>query len=470
MIAISRDSPPAVFVASVLIHTSGIVLLLQYLFMRHLCLQCQRPVSAFPPISSPRPLRGLSRGSLSDYSITSDDYSRKRRRPYTTYGDGGEYINYLRRGSSDPHFDPGLPQNVRGDQTASGGRIPLRSPSLTSNTRQGNSNEMRRSRSLNSGEGRLSIKIESPSSATPSRSGSINRSGSVKDKAPERPQLRRTKSGSIFKENLAEVRFEEGTMPASNDSRPLSSKGKSPSREISVQAQGPSTTLRPVLLPPLRDGWQSSTRVSPTTAETKEISTGLASPTRAISNSSQPGSNLKPSNEDSMNFDATSSQQAFRFPFEGPSVVRSQAIEYQEDYADWKSKTPKTPTSTNSLLSMPGPHTWPVGPEGLIEPDPPFASEDRQYMLSTPSESRLSTITEEGTIRESIVQTPTNLMLSELLASMRESSSDDVSSRLSPTTALDGRETDSYRTASRLSIQPIPENPSESRTSQDAVV
>lgn len=144
-------------------------------------------------------------------------------------------------------------------------------------------------------------------------------------------------------------------------------------------------------------------------------------------------------------------------------MARSHAIEYEEDYSNWK---PKTDPST-SALSQPGPYSWPVGPEDLVEPDPPFASEDRGY---PPSESRLSTITEEGTIRESIVHTPTNLMLSELLSSTRETSSDDGSSRFSPTQGLEGREADAYRTTSRLSIEPIPESESESNTLRDAAV
>ena len=62
-------------------------------------------------------------------------------------------------------------------------------------------------------------------------------------------------------------------------------------------------------------------------------------------------------------------------------------------------------------------HSWQLQLEDLLDPDPPFASENRHYICSTPSdsrpsESRLSTITEEGTVRESVA-TPPNIIVTD---------------------------------------------------------
>lgn len=258
MIALSKFSEPAVFVASVLIHTSGIVLLIQYLFMRHTCQQChqsfRRP--AFPEISHPQNFRVLSRRSLSDSSVNSDEFTRKRRRPYTTYGSGGEYINYLRRGSLDTQFDLSFRSTGRVTQTASGRRIPVRSPSNGSTPRPGSSTELRRSGSTHNAERRSISGVGSPRSTTPVAFES------AMDKSPEKPlPLRRTKSGSIFRENLEDSTWneKEASRPGSSGNRSTSSKGKgTPSRELTIQAQGPSVGLKPVLLPPLRDPLRSA--------------------------------------------------------------------------------------------------------------------------------------------------------------------------------------------------------------------
>jgi hypothetical protein len=453
MTAVSSFSSPAVFIASVLIHTPGIILLLQYLFMRHEYLQSYQPVKRkFPLVTEQLPTRELPRRSLSDASITSDDFTRKRRRPYTTYGGGTEYINYLRRRSFDGNMDLAISSYLRGDQTASGRRIPVRSPTITSQTRVGGSLEILRSNSV---ERRSISRRDSPGSAPPSRSGS------TQERVSERPQLRRTRSGSIFKENIDEVIFEkEESRPGSSD-RPTS-KGKITPRELTVQAQGPSTALRPVLLPPLKDPVRV-TRVTPVVIpDLEDLSRQLTTPPRSNSTSPKPRSILKSPIMDSIENRPSSSQSGFQFPFDPPPMTRSQPVEYEEDYTNWK---PKTPPSTSNLLNMPGPYTWPIGPEDLVEPEPPFAAEDRQYMSSTPSESRLSTITEEGTIRESMVQTPTNAALAEVLASMRDSSDEDRSSQFfSPMSGLESRESETPRATSRLSIPPIPENSVESES------
>jgi hypothetical protein len=72
-------------------------------------------------------------------------------------------------------------------------------------------------------------------------------------------------------------------------------------------------------------------------------------------------------------------------------------------------------------------HTWPLLVEDLVEPDPPFASADRHYFCPTPtdsrpSDSRLSTITEEGTIRESLAPTPPNIIITDTSQHTRDDS------------------------------------------------
>src|SRR5208282_1220778 len=65
-----------------------------------------------------------------DYSTMSEEYTRKRRRPHTTYGGGGDY---LRRESFNSSWESLQPITV--DRTASGRRIPPRSPKFDSRPR-----------------------------------------------------------------------------------------------------------------------------------------------------------------------------------------------------------------------------------------------------------------------------------------------------------------------------------------------
>jgi hypothetical protein len=450
MIALSRFSDPAVYVASIVIHVSGTVLLFQYLLTRDTCTR-----SHYPPqrartndmTQSFDRLRGLSHRPLSEYSVTSEDFTRKRRRPYTTYGGGDEYLRQLRRGSLDLTAEATMSAwlGPRADRTASGRRIPRRSVSVGSSSHVSGSLEMRRSRSLSSADRRPLMRGEEAKS-----------SGSGSGKEKERPPLRRTKSGSIFRENFDDVQRTEREVSA-----PL---GSGSSSQMSQEQESTVSVLKPILLPPLRNPLQSAAAIRAQT-EMEEAASRPQSRPRSASVSGEPPLRVSLITSPSESGTDTSSESAssnFTFPFASQSQSsQARLVQYEEDFAHWRAQNV---SMTSTLLSQPGPHTWPVGPADLLEPDPPFAMEDRPY-VATPTESRLSTITEEGTIRESMT-TPTNIHLAEILSAMRASPSEEGAARATtptmPRWVTHGTEAEMQRerAPSRLSNHPLAESTS----------
>ena len=171
--SLSRTSEPAVYVASIVIHTSGILLLYQYLFMRNTCSKCNGDSSGNTrktDLAHSQLRHDPLRRSLSDYSTMSEEYTRKRRRPHTTYGGGGDY---LRRESFNSSWESLQPTTV--DRTASGRKIPPRSPKVDSRPRTAESksadrvsgSELKRSKSYAGKEKSSSMRQEDLSTSVP---------------------------------------------------------------------------------------------------------------------------------------------------------------------------------------------------------------------------------------------------------------------------------------------------------------
>jgi hypothetical protein len=106
--------------------------------------------------------------------------------------------------------------------------------------------------------------------------------------------------------------------------------------------------------------------------------------------------------------------------------------------------------------------------ELLAEPDPPFAIEDRHYICATPSESGLSTITEEGTIRDSVVVSPPHIVVTDTSSKGKEAynarsrESMVVSPTMASWFAQGGPEYDVDRAMNRLAKSPVPDSSSNS--------
>lgn len=93
--ALSRFSEPAIYVASVAIHASGIILLIQYLFTRHVDRRYHSIVDSVTLKTANTRLdkpTGTSRGSISEYSTVSEETTRKRRRAHTAAVGGDDYL------------------------------------------------------------------------------------------------------------------------------------------------------------------------------------------------------------------------------------------------------------------------------------------------------------------------------------------------------------------------------------------
>jgi hypothetical protein len=476
MLFLSRFSEPSIYVASILIHTSGIVLLFQYLFMRHTCTQCHRSISPdgqAANIPDPDRLGGLLRRSLSDYSAASDDVKRKRRRPYTTYGGGGEYSNFHRRGSFSS-WDSSLALNTeRVDRTASGRKIPVRTPSIETRPRTAerpSESELRRSRSLGAVEKRATF--TRGDSVTASMPILTSEGEGLREKVPS---LRRTTS-SRFRESLDQAQSEKSrrSFETGDEIIPSPTHSKSSVSRDTVTGEPPlpggthQSFPRPILLPPLNDPARPRSATmrradseEPTSRPTNSKNTSDKAPE---SSGSAPGSFLRslPVQTDIDPIISTSTvptTSEFTFPF--GSTPRPRSVEYEEDYSNWRPpSTDLTPEMSSQLAEV---HSWPLSLEDLIEPDPPFATGDRHFVCTTPSESRLSTITEEGTIRESVVATPPNIIHMDLMTRTKEGSSSSEPSedlaRAIHSTGQEGVEDGGEEMMRRLSHSPLRDSP-----------
>ena len=395
MIGTSRNSEATIYIATIAIHTTGIVVLFQYLLMRKGCVHCDGKNSTNtlrPQTSDTNQLPDQLRHSL---STTSHEFTRKRRRPYTTYGGGGVYLQRESSGSSWESFQKSI------DRTASGRKIPVRSQNSESRPRTAESRpetsdskrkagdrtrDLRRSKSFAGVENAPPIPRQD--SAKSSSSKSSTEKEQVNENAPSSPK----RQSSVRK-----LRRRSDRIVALDESIERKEDTVDDRKEDSVIASEEieDSMLKPVLLPPLtnprrtrsfrRNGSQDSDRsITPppsTFLRSIPIPVQLHDPPLPTSSPTAP----IPSD--------------FVFPFRSdPSSTETQGT----------SQSQTSPKSAGDDLE---PHpSWPLHLEDLLEPDPPFAAEDRHYISPTPSESRLSTITEEGTVRESTVVTPPNLV------------------------------------------------------------
>src|SRR5579859_1817652 len=254
MILTSRFSEPAAYVASILVHTPGIVLLFQYLFMRNVCSQCRGPHNRnqidVPNQEANPPATSLGR-TMSDYSTASEDFKRKQRR-FTTYGDGGEYTTQLRRQSLPATWES--MQSVEGprmDRTASGRRIPVRMSleSSAASVGEGSSPSLRRSRS-SGGDRRPLIREDSVRSAMKAPMTEISEGHQETFDSSQRPKSAdSTKRKRLTKNPPAEL-----ISSNQEKQRDVPSLNPIPMRMSSIHdPPSPTVTLRPVLLPPLHD-------------------------------------------------------------------------------------------------------------------------------------------------------------------------------------------------------------------------
>ena len=342
------------------------------------------------------------RRSLSDYSTMSEEYTRKRRRPHTTYGGGGDY---LRRESFNSSWESLQPTTV--DRTASGRKIPPRSPKVDSRPRTAESksadpvsgHELKRSKSYAGKEKSSSMRQEDSSTSVPPV-----KPDEVGEKIPE---LLRQGSGRKLRKRTDQIQpsGEIRAMSVMEETTPSQTATNEPATAM-VDVQQP--ILRPILLPPLprpssgrfasgnTDSLPQTSRPRsfPSSLPLRPTDDPIASPSPAIS----------PTSSD------------FVFPFQPNLNENVNAVEYKEDIPSWRPRN-DGPLGNSTGDDVNQVHSWPLELEDLLDPDPPFASENRHYICLTPSESRpsesrLSTITEEGTIRESVA-TPPNIIVTD---------------------------------------------------------
>ena len=404
MIGTSRYSKPPIYIASIAIHTTGIVLLFQYLLMRNACSRCARGDSTNtlrPETPYTNQLPNQLRRSV---STVSHEFTRKRRRPYTTYGGGGDYLQREGSGSSWESIQKSV------DRTASGRRIPARSLNAESRPRTSDSRprtaesrpktgdrskdrDLRRPRSFGGTEKSTPIPRQDSGKSSSSRSSTENEDSN--EKVPTSPKRQ---------PSVGKLRRRSDRLPSPGDeSKPglEEAVNSSPEDSVSFVGEVQELMLRPVLLPPLTNPRRTRSfrrNVSDDSNISAAIppSTSLQSPAQQH-DSSSPSPNSLPS---------TSSDFVFPFRSDPPSQVAESA----DDFSHQQPNTALPALSDHDLDPHP---TWPLQLEDLLEPDPPFASEERRYVSPTPSESRLSTITEEGTVRESVVATPPNVVVTD---------------------------------------------------------
>ena len=413
MVAISRISAPVVYVASIAIHLSGILLLLQYLYIRGSSSQNE---STSPPnmreIDDIHLLqtRNTNRQSTtSNHSTQSDGFTRKRRRPHSTYGGGGDY---LRRESSNLSWDS-LPGTLV-DRTASGRKIPPRSPSMRFDSTT--AERPRTAEPPKIGDKTQAEAIGTPLRRWKSYSGDVH--PSMMNEQPRVP---------LKQETLEEEGESETPRPTTSSSRKLRRRvDHIPSKpdltelfgenivvtpepprdslEALSKRESPSQLSGPVLLPPLLDPMISRSALQRQEAASRPSSSkGISE-----SSSSKP---RPPSNTLSLQPDGSTTisprTSEFVFPFQAPTETSS---DNEEEPVQSTSQN-DTPVSGYLANLIQQPYSWSVNIEDLLQPDPPFLSEDHIYLGSPTSESRLSTITEEGTVRS--VYTPPNVIISD---------------------------------------------------------
>lgn len=414
---------------------------------------------------------GPLRRNFSDYSTTSDEYTRKRRRPYTTYGGGGDF---LRRESSRSSWESTQTSTV--DRTASGRKIPPRSPIYDSRPRTADQ-ELRRSYSYSASE--RNVPLRSPNTESRPRTADAKATDRLSSH-----ELKRSKSYSGNEEKQARRQDDSNSSSSGSAVKPEEAGAKSPDKPVrqgsgkklrrrvdqirpNSSGSGVPTTeevpsspmmaqfndsaqaataeemqqpaLRPVLLPPLIDprlSWSALGKRPAHDEVTSRPSSSKSSSERSdsVPSSSKPRSILKSASPQLTNEPIASTSQSissvpsdFIFPFPPNSDGRSHIVDYEEDYTNWRPRNdlPSVTSSGESIAQQM--NSWPLQLEDLLGPDPPFASEDRHYFCPTPtdsrpSESRLSTITEEGTIRESVAATPPNIIITDTSNQAKEGS------------------------------------------------
>ena len=252
--------------------------------------------------------------------------------------------------------------------------------------------ELRRSKSLGASE--KTPPIPRQDSGKSSASKSSNEKEQVNEKAPSSPNRQpsigklRRRSDRIATVNNENVERTEDVIDMAQEDTPIPSGATLDS------------TLKPVLLPPLTNprrtrSFRRNGSKDSDTSTTASPSTFLRSVPLPVQLYDTP----MPTSSPNAAIDSD-----FVFPFRS-----DQPAEVTEDHGT--SQWQRNSTSTDDDLE---PHpSWPLQLEDLLEPEPPFAAEDRHYISPTPSESRLSTITEEGTVRESTVATPPNIVVTD---------------------------------------------------------
>jgi hypothetical protein len=410
MVAISRISQPAVYVASISIHLSGILLLIQYLFIRTSFNQTESTSSAtMQQVEDIQFLRVQSANRLSTTSVQStqsEDYTRKRRRPHSTYGGGGDY---LRRETSNLSWDS-LPGTLV-DRTASGRKIPPRSPNKYEISRPTTAE-----RPKTAEQPKVREKVHGGGNATPLRrwksvSGDLH--PSMVDGKPRVPlkQASCEEDDETQRPLTRKLRRRVDHIPSKLDLTELQDEGNvtpEPPRdslEAISRRESPNQLSKPVLLPPLLDPMISRSALQKQEAASRPSSSRGTSESGSSGSRPRPFFNTVPSQSDDSTVPSTSSSSEFVFPFQSAHETNA----HEEPVPSTSHHD--TPVSDSSAHLIQHPYSLSLKLEDLIQPDPPFASEDHFYLCSPVSESRLSTITEEGTIRS--VATPPNIITSD---------------------------------------------------------
>jgi hypothetical protein len=416
---VSQISQPAVYVASIAIHVSGILLLLQYLFLRP-SFKTQSPSGRLREIEDAELLRRQNtnrQSTTSMQSIQSDEYTRKRRsRPHSTSGD------YLRRESGNFSWDS-LPATLV-DRTASGRKIPPRSPNFDGAgvdrpktaeqpkmlERPKTSERPKTAERPKSGE-KLQVNTDIPSLRR-WHSYSADVHPSLMDNEPLVPlkEAIQEQDGEVQPPPIStsrKLRRRIDHIPSKPDLSELLNDGSGvaepPSDSLEVvskrESSGSQSSSRPVLLPPLLDPMISRSALQKQEAASRPSTSRDPSEPTPSGSIPRPFFNTLP---ESTILPTPSS--TFVFPFHHASEPHTETSTQPLPH----DPTPVSDSLTNLIQH---PYSWSLRLDDLLQPDPPFAAEDHFYLCSPTSESRLSTITEEGTIRS--VATPPNIIISD---------------------------------------------------------
>lgn len=370
-------SETAAYIASIAIHSSGILLLFQYLLLQNICPQCNKSASDKPEVGiiETFPDSTPMNRSLSGISSTSD-FTRKRHRSIHSSGsDQARAKSTWIQTSSETT-----------DTTAGGRKVPPKLPAKLRPPSDGlKSPDLRRNKSTGSVGRPQSSVMERRLSAPPEVLSMAAKGPDPPNKPlpaapPEIPLKLRRKDAQMLNRPKGNESTSSAAQPTAESSAPMS-------REARM------ALLAPILLPPLAIH-----------RETRQQSQDNS----FRSTSNDPG----PSRSDS----STSRSQpvpATTGPLRLASTEQSSPIDYyEEDFPTWRGRTPQrnAPAPTDSRREL----GWPLRLDDFSIPEPPFITDDiRNLFCPTPSESRLSTITEEETVRSSAVQTPQNVITGE---------------------------------------------------------